>query len=255
MSAYSFQKNATSSEMPPVCILAGGLGTRLGDRVRDVPKPLVEVAGQPFVLHQLRLLAKHGARKIVLCVGYLGELISERVGSERFGLEILYSFDSPTLDGTLGAIRRARDLLSDRFLVLYGDTYLRIDFAAAAAAWNASGLPAMMSVLHNDGRWERSNAIYASRRVRAYDKRRPRADMKWIDYGLSGLEQAALDRISPNTRELDELFSLLAGDGLLYGYEASERFFEIGTPASLAETDAFLRKLKAHEAKLTPASR
>ncbi len=229
------------SGLPAVCILAGGLGSRLGERVRTTPKPLIEVAGEPFLWHQLRLLAHHGASEIVLCVGYLGESIERCVGVERFGLRITYSFDAPGLDGTLGAIRRARGLLGERFLVLYGDTYLRLDYAAAAAAWRASGLPAMMCVLHNEGRWDASNAVYAGGRVIAYDKRVPRPEMRWIDYGLSGLEQATLDLPSLQTRELPDLFHRLAGDGLLYGFEATERFFEIGTPAALAETDAFLR--------------
>ena len=94
--------------LPPVCILAGGLGKRLGMRVRDTPKPLLEVAGQPFLVHQLRLLAEHGAREVVVCVGYRGEQIRERIGSERFGVRIGYSFDAPELDGTLGAVRRAQ---------------------------------------------------------------------------------------------------------------------------------------------------
>src|SRR5436305_3662054 len=129
--------------LPPVCILAGGLGTRLGSHVRDTPKPLLEVAGEPFLHHQLRLLAAHGAREIVLCVGYLGELIEERIGPARFGLTIAYSHDGPVPIGTLGAIRRAAPLLGGRFLVLYGDTYLRIDYRAAVAAWSRSGLPAL----------------------------------------------------------------------------------------------------------------
>jgi NDP-sugar pyrophosphorylase family protein len=228
-------------ELPPVCILAGGLGTRLGARVRDVPKPLLEVAGEPFLVHQLRLLAAHGAREVVLCVGYLGELIEQRVGGRRFGLRISYSFDGPGLDGTLGAIRRARGLLGECFLVLYGDTYLRIDYAAAAAAWQASGLPAMMSVLHNRGRWGPSNASYSEGLVLAYEKRATRPGMSWIDYGLCGLEQSALDLPTAATRELPDLFRDLARRRLLYGYEATERFFEIGTPAALAETESFLR--------------
>ena len=101
--------------------------------MRDTPKPLLEVAGEPFLMHQLRLLAGHGARRVVLCVGYLGELIEARIGAERFGIEIDYSYDGPTLIGTLGAVRKAAPLLGDRFLVLYGDTYLRIDYGAAAA--------------------------------------------------------------------------------------------------------------------------
>lgn len=228
--------------VPRVCILAGGLGTRLGDRVRDLPKPLIEVAGEPFLIHQLRLLAAHGVQEVVMCVGYRGEAIAERIGTGRFGMDIAYSHDAPGLSGTLGAIRRARGMLGERFLVLYGDTYLRIDYGAAAAAWRASGMPAMMSVLRNDGRWGTSNAIYAGGRVLAYDKRTPRLRMRWIDYGLGGLEQNALDRVSPGTCDLADLYRRLARDELLCGVEATERFFEIGTPAALAETDAFLRQ-------------
>jgi NDP-sugar pyrophosphorylase family protein len=231
------------SPLPPVCILAGGLGTRLGERVRETPKPLIEVAGEPFVHHQLRLLAAHGAREIVLCVGYLGELIQRRVGEQRFGLRIAYSFDDPGLDGTLGAILRARELLGERFLVLYGDTYLRVDYAHAARAWQDSGLPAMMSVLRNEGRWDSSNAVYADGRVTVYDKRAPRPGMRWIDYGLGGLRQEALDLCPPGTRDLCDLYRGLAEEGLLCGFEATERFYEIGTPEALADTDAFLRDL------------
>jgi NDP-sugar pyrophosphorylase family protein len=233
--------------LPPVCILAGGLGTRLGARVLDTPKPLLEVAGQPFLIHQLRLLASHGAREVVLCVGYRGERIVERIGEECCGVHVSYSRDGPGLDGTLGAIRRALPLLGRRFLVMYGDTYLRIDYAAVAAAWRASGLPATMSVLRNEGRWDVSNALYADGRVLAYDKREPRPEMGWIDYGLSGLERRALDFAPLETRDLSQLFHLLACEGLLHGVEATERFFEIGTPAALAETDSFLRSVASGE--------
>jgi NDP-sugar pyrophosphorylase family protein len=231
--------------LPPVCILAGGLGTRLGERVRDTPKPLVEVAGEPFLLHQLRLLSAHGASEIVLCVGYLGEKIERLVGAERFGLRVAYSYDDPQLDGTLGAVRRARDLLGERFLVLYGDTYLRIDYRAADAAWRDSGLPALMTVLRNDGRWDMSNALFADGRVIAYDKRAPQPKMRWIDYGLGGLTQGVLDRAPAAVSDLSQLYHALAEDDLLCGFEASERFYEIGTPVSLAETDSFLRSTAA----------
>jgi MurNAc alpha-1-phosphate uridylyltransferase len=231
--------------LPPICILAGGLGTRLGNRVRDTPKPLLEVAGEPFVIHQLRLLADHGAARVVLCVGYLGELIERRVGREQFGLRIDYSYDGPELDGTLGAIRRAVPLLDESFLVLYGDTYLRVDYAAAVAQWRASGLPAMMSVLRNDGRWDVSNAVFADGRVVAYYKHAPTADMRWIDYGLGGLSAEALSLVASEERDLAALYNLLAMRGLLSGYEATERFYEIGTPWGLEETETFLRATAA----------
>ncbi len=232
---------SASPGVPPVCILAGGVGSRLGEQVKDTPKPLIEVAGEPFLVHQLRLLARHGAREVVLCVGYLGERIEQRIGAERFGIAIRYSYDAPDLDGTLGAIRRARELLGERFLVLYGDTYLRIDYADVARAWERSGLPAVMTVLRNEGRWDTSNAIYAEGRVTVYDKGAPTPEMRWIDYGLGGLTPPALDAVPADESDLSALYRELARAGRLCGYEASERFYEIGTPAALAEADAFLR--------------
>ena len=229
------------TRLPPICILAGGLGTRLGERVAELPKPLLEVAGEPFLLHQLRLLARHGAERVVLCVGYLGERIETEIGTERFGLELEYSHDSPGLDGTLGALRRARGLLGERFLILYGDSYLRLDYGAAVDAWIAGGCLGLMSVLENDGRWDTSNAVQANGRVVAYDKRAPTAEMRWIDYGLGGLEARALDLVAEDERDLAVLYKHLAETGELCAYEARERFYEIGRPEALAETDAFLR--------------
>ncbi len=228
--------------LPPVCILAGGRGTRLGERARDTPKPLVEVAGEPFLIHQLRLLAEHGVREAVICVGHRGEMIESRIGTERFGIEIAYSHDGPGLDGTLGAIRRALPLLGERFLVLYGDTYLRVDYAAANQAWSDSALPALMVVLRNEGRWDTSNVHYEQGRVIAYDKLAPTPEMSWIDYGLGGLTSEALARVPDGERDLASLHAELARRGELCGYEASERFYEIGTPDALEETESFLRR-------------
>lgn len=240
--------SAPAGGLPPVCILAGGRGTRLGERTREVPKPLLEVAGEPFLLHQLRALAGHGAREAVICVGHLGELIERRIGERRFGIRVAYSHDGPGLDGTLGAIRRALALLPDRFLVLYGDTYLRLDYRAAVRAWDGSALAALMAVLRNEGRWDRSNVEYAHGRVLAYRKRAPTPAMRWIDYGLGGLTKPALARVPGSASDLADLYAALARSGELCGFPVAERFYEIGTPAALRETDAFLRDLRcAHD--------
>jgi MurNAc alpha-1-phosphate uridylyltransferase len=229
-----------ATELAPVCILAGGRGTRLGERAGGLPKPLVEVAGEPFLIHQLRLLAAHEIREAVICVGHRGELIESRIGPQRSGIHIQYSYDSPDLDGTLGAIRRALALLPERFLVLYGDTYLRVDYAAADRAWRESGLPALMVVLRNEGRWDTSNARYERDRVLAYDKLAPTPAMHWIDYGLGGLTTSALDQVAESEPDLAVLYRELARGDALCGYAASERFYEIGTPRALAETEQFL---------------
>lgn len=177
----------------------------------------------------------------MLCVGYLGELIEREIGPERFGVRVAYSYDGPQPAGTLGAVRGARGLLGERFLILYGDTYLRIAYDDVAERWAESGLPAMMSVLRNAGRWDTSNAEYADDRVVTYDKAAPTPAMAWIDYGLGGLTADALDVAGPEERELATLYAELARRGELFGYAATERFYEIGTPAALAEADAFLR--------------
>ena len=156
-------------------------------------------------------------------------------------MRVSYSHDGPGLDGTLGAIRRALALLPERFLVLYGDTYLRVDYRAANRAWRESGLGALMVVLRNEGCWDTSNARYERGRVLAYDKHVPTADMSWIDYGLGGLTAGAFECVAEGESELAVLYGALAQRGELCGYPATQRFYEIGTPSALRETDTFLR--------------
>jgi NDP-sugar pyrophosphorylase family protein len=232
--------------MPPICILAGGMGTRLGALVETTPKPLIEVAGEPFLNHQLRMLDSQRVKRVVLCVGYLGDMIEATIGHRWGNLAIEYSYDSQDLNGTLGAVRRAAPLLGPRFLVMYGDTYLRLDYANFYSSWLASGLPAAMVVLRNDNRWGRSNAVFREGFVERYSKESPTAEMVWIDYGLGGLSQMALDRVPPVESDLSKLHSQLALGRELFGYEATERFYEIGTPGSLAEAATFLERPGNH---------
>ena len=92
----------------PVVILAGGLATRLRPLTEKIPKALVEVAGRPFLEHQLDLLKQNSITEVILCLGYLGEMIEQRYGDgEALGVRIRYSFDGPILLGTGGAIKRA----------------------------------------------------------------------------------------------------------------------------------------------------
>jgi N-acetyl-alpha-D-muramate 1-phosphate uridylyltransferase len=225
---------------PVVCILAGGLGTRLGSVAADIPKPLVTVAGAPFLVHQLRHLESHGFRRVVLCIGHLGELIEEAIGSDCEGVAVRYSYDGPGLDGTLGAIRRAEPLLGERFLVMYGDTYLRLDFSDFYSSWITSGLTAGMTVLRNQGRWDRSNVRFRNGLVELYDKARPTADMEWIDYGLGALTAEAVNMAPRAMRDLSNFYHDISVAHGLFGYEVSQRFYEIGSPDALKETEDFL---------------
>ena len=178
----------------PVAVLAGGLATRLGPLTKQTPKCLLDVAGRPFVHHQLARLRKQGVERVVLCLGYLGEQVAEAVGDgSAFGLEVAYSFDGPELRGTAGAIRRALPLLGPAFFVLYGDSYLECRYAAVQAAFEASGRLALMTVFRNEGRWDTSNVEFRDGRILAYDKTARTPAMQHIDYGLGVLDRRALE--------------------------------------------------------------
>jgi NDP-sugar pyrophosphorylase family protein len=223
-----------------VCILAGGRGTRLGGLVSETPKPLLEVAGEPFLKHPLRALAAAGAHRVVLCVGYLADRFEDALGDgSDLGLDLRYVHDGSILRGTAGAIVGALPLLSEEFFVLYGDTYLRIDYPAVQAAYAAAGRRGLMTVLRNDGRWDTSNAVIDGDRVLRYDKQQRTPEMRWIDYGLGVLRRDVFDD-HPRDGDLAVVYRDLAHEGQLAAYEATDRFYEIGTPAALAETDRFL---------------
>jgi NDP-sugar pyrophosphorylase family protein len=232
-----------SSLLPAVAILAGGLATRLRPITEKIPKSLVAVAGEPFLAHQLRLLQARGLRRAVLCVGHLGEMV-ERDFSDgaAFGVELRYSFDGPKLLGTGGALRQALPLLGDEFFVLYGDSYLPIDYAAVLAAFRASGQPGLMTVFRNDGAWDTSNVHFADGRILCYDKRERSPEMRHIDYGLS-VFRAEVFAAHPagEAFDLSAVQRELAAKEALAGHEVFSRFYEIGSHAGLAELETLLR--------------
>ena len=229
--------------MLPLALLAGGLATRLDAIAAGKPKSLVPVAGEPFIAHQLRLLRREGITRVVLCVGHLGAMIEACVGDgSAFGLSVVYQFDGDTLLGTGGALRQALPLLGERFLVLYGDSYLDIPFAPVQQAFERSGAPALMTVLRNEGKWDTSNVVFDGTRIVGHDKRLRDPRMLHIDYGLSvASAEIFAARRAGQPFDLADLYGSLAAEGRLAGYEVSPRFYEIGTPQGLADTDAFLK--------------
>ena len=229
----------------PIAILAGGLGTRLGPRAEKMPKSLIRVAGQPFLAHQLTFLRKQGLKQIVICVGHLGEMIQAQFGNGAdFDMTLKYSFDGPSLLGTGGALRKALPLLGNQFFVIYGDSYLPTDFGAVLSAFHESGKTALMTVFHNQNRWDASNVHFENGRILAYSKSEKTDSMHHIDYGLSLFTTRAFDG-TPEKFDLAGLQGRLLAKGELAGYEVHERFYEIGSPDGLAELGKLLRSEKA----------
>jgi NDP-sugar pyrophosphorylase family protein len=231
----------------PVAILAGGLATRLRPITERIPKSLVSVAGKPFLAHQLDLLQSRGLRRAVLCVGYLGEMIQRDFGDgNAFGLRLDYSFDGPKPLGTGGAIKRALPLLGDEFFVLYGDSYLPVEYRPIAEFFRHSGKLGCMTVYRNEGRYDTSNVVFRDGEIAVYDKKNRPPEMRHIDYGLSLFKAAVFNSCSADEPfDLAEVMSKLVRQKQLAGFEVQERFYEIGSPAGLSELETLLKTGKA----------
>jgi NDP-sugar pyrophosphorylase family protein len=225
--------------MLPVAILAGGLATRLGSLTEKLPKALVSVAGEPFVVRQLRLLQKSGISHVILCVGHMGEMVERAIGDGRkFGLRVEYSYDGAALLGTAGAIRIALPKLGPYFFVMYGDSYLACDYAAIERALFQSGKLALMTVFCNQGQWDASNVEFEDGNILAYSKKDCTSRMRFIDYGLGVFRAEAFQATQPS--DMADVYVDLLQKHELAGMEVHQRFYEIGSPAGLQELESLL---------------
>lgn len=230
-----------------VVVLMGGLGTRLGGITKQCPKSLVDVCGRPFFDYQLDLLTAWGFKKFVFLIGYRADMIEEYFGdgSSR-GISIKYSQDGEKLLGTGGAVRRALPLLEDDFLLIYGDSFMDIDYAETLyryEAGKAAGNRALMTVLCNNNRFDKSNVIMDGQKIVLYDKHDPKPEMNYIDYGVCMYERSLFEEYAE-----DEAFDIsviqheLSVKGQLTPQIVTKRFYEIGSPASLAEFSEYVTR-------------
>jgi NDP-sugar pyrophosphorylase family protein len=231
-------------------ILAGGLGKRLWPMTQALPKSLISINGRPFAEYQLTWLSRQNITDVIYCIGYLGAQIRTAVGDgSRFGVNVRYADEGDELKGTGGALRGAFDagLLAETFFVLYGDSFLPVQFAPVLAAFHASGCRALMTVMRNENRWDRSNAVFAAPFVTVYDKQcddATRAHMSYIDYGLSVLARGLIaEEIPAGARtDLADLFKRISLAGKLAGFEIADRFYEVGSQSGIAEFSRFAER-------------
>jgi NDP-sugar pyrophosphorylase family protein len=223
-------------------ILAGGLGTRMRPFTETCPKTLLPVQGRPFAWHQMHWLAAQGVDNVVYSIGHHGEMIREYWKQEPSPIPCIRFVDEGTqLRGTGGALKLALEsgALAESFFVIYGDSYLPVSFAPIWNAFIGSRMPALMTVLRNGGRWDRSNVIYKDGRVVLYDKNGD-PSMQYIDYGLSAMHRFLLDGITANVFDLAAIFHGLSLRGQLAGFEVDHRFYEIGSPEGLRDLEDYL---------------
>jgi NDP-sugar pyrophosphorylase family protein len=228
----------------PVAILAGGLATRLRPITEKIPKALIEVAGQPFVAHQLRLLKSHGVRSVVILAWYKGEMIRECVGDgARYGLDVQYAFDGDSPLGTAGAIHHALPLLNGPFFVLYGDSYLPCDYDDIQGYFDRERRLGLMTIYRNHGKWDASNVEMRNSEILCYDKKNRTSRMEFIDYGL-GLFKPEVFASLPQGQPADlaEIYQKLLARRDLLAYEVKQRFYEVGSFEGLNELNELLTR-------------
>ncbi len=233
---------SANSKPPVLALLAGGLATRLRPITETIPKSMVPVAGEPFIAHQLRMLAGKGIREIVILCGFLGEQIMDFVGDgAQFGCSVRYVSDGDVRRGTGGALAHALPLLDHTFMVVYGDSFCATDYLAIYSAFQQSGKAGLMTVFHNENLWDKSNVIYENGRIVRYDKTQQAPEMHYIDYGINVFSRDAFAPFAgKETFDLAELQMDLVSRDSLAGFEVAERFYEVGSHTGLAETDALL---------------
>ena len=241
-----------SERLLPVAILAGGLTTRLRPLTDSIPKALIEIRGEPFIAHQLRLLRRNGIGRVVICAAYRAEMIQDFVGGgDRYGLTVDYSLDGATLRGTGGAIHHALPLLGDSFFVLYGDSYLPCEYAAIEHAFHTSAYPALMTVYRNEDRGDASNVEFSQGRILNYDKKDRTPRMRHLDYGLGIFRSSVFAAIAPGTTcDLVRIYQDVLARNELAALEVFERFYEIGSREGIQALTGYLAARE--EGRLSP---
>lgn len=235
--------------MLSIAVLAGGLATRLRPITEKIPKSLIAINDIPFVIYQLSLFQQNGINHVHFCLGHLGEMVEKVVDESKFSkmMKITYSFDGDKLLGTGGAIKKALPFLPDTFFVTYGDSYLDIDYQSIKSRFFESIYEdcGLMTVYKNSNQYDTSNVIFENSRIILYSKKQLTDNMNYIDYGLGILRKSHFNAYPNETPfDLSDIYEKLAINGELIGYEAHERFYEIGSVKGIEDLSIYIKNKK-----------
>jgi len=227
-----------------VVILAGGLGTRLWPMTKSIPKPMVPVGGEPYLAHQLRFLRRQGYADVVILTGYLGEQIENYfLDGSSMEMRIRYSREPSPL-GTGGALRNASGLLSESFLLIYGDSFLPIEYSTLErrlADTGASAAVALFEDVNGETGVVANVDVDGDGYVTRYEKNAPGSGLRFIDAGVLALRSEAVQLIPAGEKNsLEErIFPQLIERRSLAAVTTDQRFYDIGTPDRLRAIEAY----------------
>jgi NDP-sugar pyrophosphorylase family protein len=227
-------------------ILCGGLATRLGHHVKAIPKSMIPIEGKPFLEYQIENLKNHSIKDIILCIGHLWDKIENYFGDgSNFGVNIKYNHDGKKLLGPIGAVKNAEHMLDDIFFIMYGDSYLFVNFNRVQSSFIKYDKPGMMVVYKNNNKYDKSNLLVEGNMVVGHKEKHKIKEMNYIDYGTSILRKDVLELVPKNTYYSTEtFFSNLIDKRQLLAFEVKERFYHIGNPDALKEFNEYIKNNK-----------
>jgi mannose-1-phosphate guanylyltransferase len=220
-------------------VLAGGEGTRLRPLTLTTPKPVLPLAGRPFLTFMLEWLHGHGVEEAILSLGFLSDAVHAVLGDIQSGMRLRYVHEDEPL-GTAGPVRLAADegILAERFFVLNGDVLNDMDLTAQLQQHERTGAAGTLALIEVDD--VSSYGVVPTDdegRVLEFREKAPGpAPTNRINAGAYVLERSVVDLI-PAGRAVSferEIFPQMVGNGL-YGYAAEAYWIDIGTPERYLE--------------------
>ena len=226
-----------------VIILAGGKGKRIKKFTKKEPKPLLKILGKPFIEYQINFLKKQDFKKIIISIGHYGDQIINYFNKNRIKkVNITFSQDGKELLGTGGAIKKIFKKYKGSFIILYGDSFLPIDFSKIIEAFEASNKDVLLTVYKNNNKYDKSNVKILNKKI-YYNKNYKDKDMNYIDYGVSVINSAVIKKYHfGKIFDLSDLFNKLCIDDKMDYKIIKKRFYEIGSYKGINEFKSFIKK-------------
>jgi NDP-sugar pyrophosphorylase family protein len=235
-------------EIPDVVILSGGFGLRLRGTIGDVPKPMAQIAGRPFLELLLRQLKRHGFSRVVLSVGYKQEVIQEHFGEKAFGLELVYSIETSPL-GTGGALREAAHRIgTETSLVMNGDSYTDVDLSRLVREHAGNGADVTVVVIPESRADAGSVVLDSNGKVKAFAEKRHVPESRYLSAGIYMLSKKLIAGVPQGSKiSLEEqLFPQWLADGKrMEGFVYEGQCLDIGTPERYMKAQHDLEKVES----------
>ena len=230
-----------------VAILAGGYGTRLKEITQTTPKPMVLVYNKPFLEYIVDWIKKYELSRFLLMVGHLGNKIEEYFeDGKKWGMDIRYSYESPPM-GTAGALKKAENLLEDRFFLINGDTFLPFDYRLFIKKFIEENSKAVVAAYDNQEKVAPNNLSFSSNCIIThYGENSPNHTLTHVDAGVYGFKKEIIKEVPENQVAClsKEIYPKLIANGQLRAYPITQRYYDMGTPERLNNFKEAILKFK-----------